>query len=37
MTQIDPFPVGNWKFRLVLKDVFSQKATEATIDFTIAE
>jgi hypothetical protein len=37
ITQTDPFPVGNWKFRLVLKDVFSQKTTEAIIEFTIAE
>jgi len=35
--QIDHFPIGNWKFRLVLKDVFSQKTTEVTIDFTIVE
>ena len=35
--QIDPFPIGNYKFRLVLKDVFSQKTTEVTIDFTVAE
>jgi hypothetical protein len=37
ITQTDPFPVGNWKFRLVLKDVFSQKTTESIIEFTIAE
>lgn len=37
ITQTDPFPVGNYKFRLVLKDVFSQKTTEAIIEFTIAE
>ena len=37
ITQTDPFPVGNWKFRLVLKDAFSQKTTEAIIEFTIAE
>ena len=37
ITQISPFPVGNYKFRLVLKDVFSQKTTEATIDFTVVE
>ncbi|MBA7497644.1 hypothetical protein ES704_00372 [subsurface metagenome] len=35
--QIDPFPIGNYKFRLVLKDVFSQKTTEVTIDFTVVE
>lgn len=37
ITQTSPFPVGNYKFRLVLKDVFSQKTTEATIDFTVTE
>jgi hypothetical protein len=37
ITQTSPFPVGNYKFRLVLKDVFSQKTTEAIIEFTIAE
>ena len=35
--QIDPFPIGNYKFRLVLKDVFSGKTTEVTIDFTVVE
>jgi hypothetical protein len=35
--QIEPFPIGNYKFRLVLKDVFSQKTTEVTIDFKVAE
>jgi hypothetical protein len=37
LKQTSPFPVGNYKFRLVLKDVFSQKATETIIEFTIAE
>jgi hypothetical protein len=37
ITQTSPFPVGNYKFRLVLKDVFSQKTTEAIIEFTVAE
>jgi len=37
ITQTSPFPVGNYKFRLVLKDVFSQKTTEAIIEFTISE
>lgn len=37
ITQTSPFPVGNYKFRLVLKDVFSQKTTEVIIEFTIAE
>jgi len=37
ITQTSPFPVGNYKFRLVLKDVFSQKTTETIIEFTIAE
>jgi hypothetical protein len=37
ITQTSPFPVGNYKFRLVLKDVFSQKTTEVTIDFTVVE
>jgi hypothetical protein len=37
IAQTDPFPIGNYKFRLVLKDVFSQKTTEAIIEFTIAE
>lgn len=37
ITQTSPFPVGNYKFRLVLKDVLSQKTTEAIIEFTIAE
>ena len=37
ITQISPFPIGNYKFRLVLKDVFSQKTTEVTIDFIVVE
>jgi hypothetical protein len=37
ITQTSPFPVGNYKFRLVLKDVFSQKTTETIIEFTVAE
>lgn len=37
ITQTSPFPVGNYKFRLVLKDVFSQKTTEAIIEFTVTE
>ena len=37
ITQTSPFPVGNYKFRLVLKDVFSQKTTEVTINFTVVE
>jgi len=37
ITQTSPFPIGNYKFRLVLKDVFSQKTTEVTIDFTVVE
>lgn len=37
ITQPSPFPVGNYKFRLVLKDVFSQKTTEAIIEFTVTE
>ena len=37
ITQTSPFPVGNYKFRLVLKDVFSQKTTEAIIEFTVIE
>jgi hypothetical protein len=37
ITQTSPFPVGNYKFRLVLKDVLSQKTTETIIEFTIAE
>lgn len=35
--QTSPFPAGDYKFLLVLKDVFSGKTTEATIDFTIVE
>jgi len=37
LKQTSPFPIGNYKFRLVLKDVFSQKTTETIIEFTIAE
>ena len=37
LTQTSPFPAGDYKFLLVLKDVFSGKSTEVTIDFTVAE
>jgi len=37
LTQTSPFPVGDYKFLLVLKDVFSGKTTEVTIDFTVTE
>jgi len=37
LTQTSPFPVGNYKFLLVLKDVFSEKTAEVTIDFTVVE
>jgi len=37
LTQTSPFPVGDYKFLLVLKDVFSEKTTEVTIDFTVIE
>jgi len=37
ITQTSPFPAGNYKFLLVLKDVFSGKTTETTIDFQITE
>ncbi len=37
LTQTSPFPVGNYKFLLVLKDVFSGKTTEVTIEFTVVE
>jgi hypothetical protein len=37
LTQTSPFPVGDYKFLLILKDVFSGKTTEVTIDFTVAE
>jgi hypothetical protein len=37
ITQTSPFPVGNYKFRLILKDVFSQKTTEVIIEFTVTE
>jgi hypothetical protein len=37
LSQTSPFPVGNYKFRLVLKDVFSQKTTEAIIEFSVVE
>ncbi len=34
--QLDLSP-GNYKFRFILKDVFSQKTTEAIIEFTVTE
>jgi len=34
--QFDLSP-GNYKFRFILKDVFSQKTTEAIIEFTVTE
>jgi hypothetical protein len=37
LTQTSPFPVGDYKFLLVLKDVFSGKTTEVTIEFTVTE
>ena len=37
LSQTSPFPVGNYKFRLVLKDVFSQRTTEAIIEFSVVE
>jgi len=37
LTQTSPFPIGDYKFLLVLKDVFSGKTTEVTIDFTVVE
>ena len=37
LTQTSPFPVGDYKFRLVLKDVFSGKTAEVTINFTVVE
>ena len=37
ITQTSPFPAGNYKFLLVLKDVFSGKTTETTIDFQVIE
>ena len=37
LTQTSPFPVGDYKFLLVLKDVFSGKTTEVTIEFTVVE
>ena len=37
LTQTSPFPVGDYKFLLVLKDIFSGKTTEVTIDFTVVE
>jgi len=37
LTQTSPFPIGDYKFLLVLKDVFSGKITEVTIDFTVVE
>ena len=37
LTQTSPFPVGDYKFLLVLKDVFSGKTAEVTINFTVVE
>lgn len=37
IAQTSPFPRGDYKFLLVLKDVFSQKTTEVTIDFMVAD
>ena len=37
LTQTSPFPVGDYKFLLVLKDIFSEKTTEVTIDFIVVE
>lgn len=37
LTQTSPFPVGDYKFLLVLEDVFSGKIAEVTIDFTVVE
>ena len=37
LIQTSPFPVGDYKFLLVLKDVFFEKTTEVTIDFTVVE
>jgi len=37
LTQTSPFPVGDYKFLLVLKDVFSGKTTEVTKEFTVVE
>jgi hypothetical protein len=37
LTQTSPFPVGDYKFLLVLKDVFSGKTIEVTINFTVVE
>lgn len=37
LSQTSPFPAGDYKFLLVLKDVFSGKITEVTIDFTVTE
>jgi hypothetical protein len=34
--QLDLSP-GNYKFRFILKDIFSQKTTEAIIEFTVTE
>lgn len=34
--QFDLSP-GNYKFRFILKDIFSQKTTEAIIEFTVTE
>jgi len=35
ITQETPFPKGEYQFQLVLKDVFSQKTVEKTINFVI--
>lgn len=35
VTQDSPFPIGEYQFQLVIKDVFSQKAVEQTIEFII--
>jgi len=35
VTQDTPFPEGKYQFLLVLKDVFSQKTVEQTIEFII--
>jgi len=37
LAQTSPFPVGDYKFLLVLKDVFSEKTTEVTIDFKVTK
>lgn len=35
ITQEQPFPPGNYKIRLVVKDVYSQRSEEVTLDFEI--